>query len=761
MNTIDVLTSPSGFTGFAATTFVLAKVSNRAEDFRLLARGAGGELTELEPPPVATYRGHVLDRPDALVAASLHDDALTARVFEPDGGGWAVQPLADFEPGADARAHAVYAAQTRFEDLNCVAKAVTGSAGPRGGTAKAGAGGNCLDVAEIAFDSDFEFFQLSGSSATTAMQDIQASLNAANVIYARDVLIEHLTTTIVVQTAEPDPYTTNDPNTLLDQFRNHWVSSQGGIVRDVAHLATGREMSGSIIGLAYLSVICNSSFGYGLTQFTFSFATNTDILAHELGHNWSAPHCLDDGGTSVMCGGGTIGIGEVTEQLILNYKQTLGCLSSGPGYVTPVPPNARADHAVADGATLIDVLANDFDGNCDPVSIDSFDAVTAFGGTVAPSGGQLLYTPPAGGIHGVDTFDYTAGDGLGGQDTATVRVTDFEPDLVVYYKLDETGGIIAADSSPQGHPGFYSAAVALGQPGAQPGTGLAAGFDGAGANVLIGSLPELQDLDRDLTVSAWIQPNVLSGLQQIFSNSESWSFGISGSSLRFATEEIDAYSLGAPLQIGTWAHVAAAFDSSFDVTFYVNGAELGKVSGAMPAGFANPAWYIASKASADYFDGLIDDVQVYDSALTDEQVRSVFENAAGVPGFEGAPGTVSLAGGGEQKLSLCSVDGGGDLYFVVGSLSGTVPGFSVGAFLVPLNPDAYFNLTVNGPNMPPLLESFANLNPSGHGTARFVLPPGSNPALVLATVHHAWGWIDFARFSLKGVSGPESVILLP
>ena len=111
--------------------------------------------------------------------------------------------------------------------------------------------------------------------------------------------------------------------------------------------------------------------------------------------------------------------------------------------------------------------------------------------------------------------------------------------------------------------------------------------------------------------------------------------------------------------------------------------------------------------------------------------------------LSGPAAAISLAAGGGQAMDL---DAGhlhaGELYFLLGSASGTAPGFPIGPGLtLPLNPDFYFTLTLNNPNQPPLTNSFAILNGAGHSTAAFTLPAGTNPALAGLTVHHAYGTI--------------------
>ena len=93
---------------------------------------------------------------------------------------------------------------------------------------------------------------------------------------------------------------------MLDQFRNRWNSENGSIHRDTAHLFTGTELDGNIIGIAYIGVICSGNYGYGLSQTgvipQISWR-DTSLTAHEVGHNWNAEHCNGDPDCGVMCSG--------------------------------------------------------------------------------------------------------------------------------------------------------------------------------------------------------------------------------------------------------------------------------------------------------------------------------------------------------------------------------------------------------------------------------------------------------------------------
>jgi hypothetical protein len=153
-------------------------------------------------------------------------------------------------------------------------------------------GSPVLKICELGVDTDFEYYQDYGQSSQNVQNQINSVINSMNVQYETEVGIRHDITTIIVRTSSNDPYTTNDPSSFLSQFRSHWQSQQGSIPRDVAHLFTGKNLNGGVIGIAYLSAIC-SSLGYGLVESDCcgSFASKTDLSAHELGHNWAADHC--------------------------------------------------------------------------------------------------------------------------------------------------------------------------------------------------------------------------------------------------------------------------------------------------------------------------------------------------------------------------------------------------------------------------------------------------------------------------------------
>jgi hypothetical protein len=101
---------------------------------------------------------------------------------------------------------------------------------------------------------------------------------------------------------------------------------------------------------------------------------------------------------------------------------------------TPVAVN---DYVTTEEDVPVDVnvLANDTDPDGDILVLSDHDVASAEGGAVSCTVlGVCTYSPLAG-FTGTDTFDYTAGDGGGGTDVATVTVEVVESGSAPVYKL--------------------------------------------------------------------------------------------------------------------------------------------------------------------------------------------------------------------------------------------------------------------------------------------------------------------------------------
>jgi hypothetical protein len=188
--------------------------------------------------------------------------------------------------------------------------------------------------------------------------------------------------------------------------------------------------------------------GFFPTPLVDNNGQNWDIMvvAHELGHNFGAPHThnynppLDgcglspsdctvanqDAGTIMsychLCAGGVQNIKlQFHPANIATMEQHLA--SSSCQYTGPArPPLAFIDRVQVPATvpTLIDVLANEIEFNCEAVSIEFPTNPTANGGQLSVSAGtgpggrdQVLYLMPTPGFTGNDTFTYRLRDTSG------------------------------------------------------------------------------------------------------------------------------------------------------------------------------------------------------------------------------------------------------------------------------------------------------------------------------------------------------------
>jgi hypothetical protein len=338
-------------------TLSLEPVSVRAAGYRVLAQvDDQGTLVEVPAGPENTYQGTIAAIPAARVAASVDEEGFIAHIVMPDRTMRVIEPLAGRVPGAPPSDFVVYAA-----DAAPSAGGICGTdhdhllgEGDAGEPSiETGAGCGAMCVAEIAFDADFEYYQSRGSSVTNVENRLNAVMNVANLqVYETDVAIRHVITTIIVRSNVNDPYTSADSTTLLTQFRNHWLTSQQSIIRDVACLATGRDITGTVIGQAWtIGGICTTS-AYCFTQLeccnSHPINCAADLLAHELGHLWGASH-VSDGQTmnpSITC---ALNFNQTNRNQIIAHRNSRNCLSAAapPGDFTLVTP--------ANGATGVPI----------------------------------------------------------------------------------------------------------------------------------------------------------------------------------------------------------------------------------------------------------------------------------------------------------------------------------------------------------------------------------------------------------------------
>ena len=158
-------------------------------------------------------------------------------------------------------------------------------------------------------------------------------------------------------------------------------------------------------------------------------------------------------------------------------------------------------------------------------------------------------------------------------------------------------------------------------------------FDGSDDYVDFGDVDEVEGLDA-ITVEAWIYPHVLNlGRQYIIAKEDSWYltteqnvliFGIHGEEEPFANYTIP--------DVNQWYHIVGVSDSDNNTTLYVNGSQVSQVtSTTIPSSIYKLSFGSAYKNGSyweHYFDGQIDEVAIWNDALSAMEVAALYNSGS-------------------------------------------------------------------------------------------------------------------------------------
>jgi uncharacterized repeat protein (TIGR01451 family) len=267
---------------------------------------------------IVPYRGQLAGDDDSWVRIVIADGVPSGLIW--DGN----QLLAIERPGdnlADADTAIIY----RFADafvapgaMTCGAggKAISGDAVYKALTAELSATAAQAGVAEsqisIGAVGDAEFARIHGANA---QQAILERLNNVDGIFSSQVGVQinvPLLQVFADSAASQYPFSTSDSaNTLLEELAAYRSGEPNQHVHGLTHLWTGKDLKGSddnnsTVGIAYTGALCSRQFGAGLSEGR-NRSFDSLITAHEIGHNFGAPHdgespCADVTGEFIMAG---------------------------------------------------------------------------------------------------------------------------------------------------------------------------------------------------------------------------------------------------------------------------------------------------------------------------------------------------------------------------------------------------------------------------------------------------------------------------
>ncbi|MGZ5347505.1 MAG: LamG-like jellyroll fold domain-containing protein, partial [Solirubrobacterales bacterium] len=299
------------------------------------------------------------------------------------------------------------------------------------------------------------------------------------------------------------------------------------------------------------------------------------------------------------------------------------------------PPTAPSGvTATASGSTTINLA---WTASTDNVGVTSYRvercqgaSCTNFAQVATPSATSHSDT----GLAPSSTYRYRvravdASGNLGGYSSVAEATTAVAPPtppgLAGAWAFDEGAGTTTADASGRGNAGTLIGASWT----TQGRYGNALSFNGA-STVRVADSASL-DLTTAMTLSAWIRPTALQSGWRTILQREADAYFLNASNSDGPLRPSGGGTLGGNTQylsgptanpVDAWTHVALSYDGA-TLRLFVNGSQ---VSSRATAGAIqttdNPLWIGGNSPYGEYFQGLIDEVRVYDRALSQADIQA-------------------------------------------------------------------------------------------------------------------------------------------
>ena len=330
---------------------------------------------------------------------------------------------------------------------------------------------------------------------------------------------------------------------------------------------------------------------------------------------------------------------------------------------------------------------------------------------------------------------------------ATTTTLATIPGLVAAYSFDEGSGTTVSDSSGNGNNGTLTSTAWTSS--AVYGNALL--FNGTNSLITINDSASLH-LTTGMTLEAWVNPSVVSNAWRdvIYKGNDNYYLeATSGSNAPAGGATVsgaDVITLGTgSLTANAWSHLAFTYDGT-TFRIYVNGALVASQSHAGTIlTSANPLQIGGDTLFGQYFTGTIDEVRVYNQALTQAQIQADMGTPIGSGGSQplvilsgnninfgsvqsGASSspqsvTVTNVGGATLTINSIAVSGGnaGDFTATNNCGGGLVPNGSctINVNFVPTTTGARTSSVAISDNAPGTPQTIAL---SGTGTGFAVLP---------------------------------------
>ncbi len=255
--------------------------------------------------------------------------------------------------------------------------------------------------------------------------------------------------------------------------------------------------------------------------------------------------------------------------------------------------------------------------------------------------------------------------------------------LVAAFAFDEGTGSTAGDSSGS----FNAGTIANATWSTQGRFGNALSFNGTNALVTINDADSL-DLTAQMTLEAWVRPSAINGWETVIMKDrpDGLAYGLFGGDPLASfitppgTSSVFGVTTANSLPLDSWSHLATTYDGT-TVKLYVNGSLISSQPTAETiATSSNPLQIGGNAIWGEYFAGLIDEVRVYNRALTAAEIQDDMNTPVATIQVDTTPPVVALTSptvgatvSGIVSVSAAATDNVGVMgvqFFVDGSPAG-------------------------------------------------------------------------------------------
>lgn len=216
--------------------------------------------------------------------------------------------------------------------------------------------------------------------------------------------------------------------------------------------------------------------------------------------------------------------------------------------------------------------------------------------------------------------------------TVTIKIPPPTSDLVGWWKFDEGSGTTAADSSGNNN----TANIQNGGWGSGKIAGALQMDGGNNSIVRIPNSTSLRTTTNTITVMGWAYRTANHNVAVISHNYPDVFFGFHGPQFKWqfrntSNQFVECYAGNAPLN--QWFHLAGTYDGS-NGKLYVNGSEICSkpLTGSIPMSDApfTISGYLSGSTIIDEITGKIDDVRIYNRALSISEIKKIYDDGNGV-----------------------------------------------------------------------------------------------------------------------------------